>query len=347
MLYLVTGLPGSSKTLNTIKFIAENENWKDRKIYQYNIKELIFDWEILDTDTAKCWFDLPDNSLIVLDECQSIFPPRRVGSEIPKLVSELNTHRHRGFDIVLITQHPMLLDTAVRRVIGHHTHYERAFGLHRVRRVEWQECINDPKDYHARKDAVISSISIDKKYFDKYKSAEVHTHKSKLPKKLLIIIISAVLIVAGFIWFIYDFSHRSDAIKEEKSLKELMTDPVFSDDPLPHEVDLAYLSNITPRVEGMPWSAPIYDDLNVPSIMPKPSCIEFVEAKDCRCYTQQATRYDVSYELCHSIVQNGWFDYTEEGGNDNYTDASEKASTPRRVTSIDDSSTIQHDFRPR
>ena len=40
MLYLFTGSPGSSKTINIIKLICENEQFKNRPVYYYNVKEV-------------------------------------------------------------------------------------------------------------------------------------------------------------------------------------------------------------------------------------------------------------------------------------------------------------------
>ena len=50
------------------------------------------------------WFELPRNSIIIIDECQQTFPVRPVGAKVPLHCSEFETHRHKGWDIHLVTQ---------------------------------------------------------------------------------------------------------------------------------------------------------------------------------------------------------------------------------------------------
>ena len=59
----------------------------------------------------------------------SAFRPRSSGSPVPDYVSELETHRHKGYDLFLITQHPMLIDGNVRKLTGKHYHVKRFLGF--------------------------------------------------------------------------------------------------------------------------------------------------------------------------------------------------------------------------
>lgn len=132
-------------------------------------------------DEPTRWMDCPPGSVVVIDEAQRLFRPRSPGAPVPEHVSALETHRHLGIDIVLITQDPMLLDAHVRRLAGEHFHLKRTFGLNSSTQYRWQECKQDPRDYHAKKEAEKSRRKFPKNIYSYYKSAEVHTVKKKIP----------------------------------------------------------------------------------------------------------------------------------------------------------------------
>ncbi len=81
--------------------------------------------------------ELPAGSIVLIDEVQRLMRPRIHGSKVPAFIAELETHRHRGIDLVLITQHPMLLDSNVRRLTGQHFHVIRKFGTQMANVYEW------------------------------------------------------------------------------------------------------------------------------------------------------------------------------------------------------------------
>lgn len=64
----------------------------------------------------KKWMDCPPGSIIVIDECQFVFPKKPNGSKLPEFYEKLAIHRHNGYDIFLITQNPTLVDNFVRGV---------------------------------------------------------------------------------------------------------------------------------------------------------------------------------------------------------------------------------------
>ena len=316
MLYLITGEPGASKTLNTIKYICEDESFQNRPIYYHGIKELTLDWNEIDESGVQQWFDLPEGSVILIDEAQYHFKPRRAGSELPKAVLEMSTHRHRGIDIFLITQHPTLIDAGARKFVNRHYHYERPFQTRHPRRIEFQQVANDPRDYHARLEGVTVNVKLDKKYFGVYKSAEIHTHKQRIPKKVWMVGLMILLFIAGLLHFGNRMTSRfqepdevNTNVDNEQSMVEKITSPrtLLSGQPK----SLSYEDQWKPRTAGLPHTAPIYDKLNEPKVRPMPNCIVWGKS-DCVCYTQQATRMDVPFDMCHSIVSRGLFDPARE-----------------------------------
>ena len=68
-----------------------------------------------------------------------------------------------------------------------------------------------------------------------------------------------------------------------------------------------YLAEQTPRVPGLEHTAPMYDGLTQPKVVPVPAaCIQWT-GKGCKCFTQQGTPYKTSEEICVQIVRNGIF----------------------------------------
>jgi len=66
-----------------------------------------------------------------------------------------------------------------------------------------------------------------------------------------------------------------------------------------------YLAAYTPRIEGLPFTAPIYDDLQKPKTVPKMLCVIRESSGFCYCKTEQMTTIDISVDMCHQIVKNG------------------------------------------
>jgi zona occludens toxin len=65
-----------------------------------------------------------------------------------------------------------------------------------------------------------------------------------------------------------------------------------------------WLAEQKPRIDGLPHTAPAYDDLAKPQSVPAPqACVEM--GNKCKCYTDQATPIEVPDDMCKNIVKNG------------------------------------------
>ena len=148
------------------------------------------------------WFDLPKGSKILIDECQQFFPPRSVGSRVPQAIGKLETHRHGGYDLHFVTQDATLADQNLRKLVGRHIHFYNPFGGKTVTRKENPEVFN-PKDYHQNKQATKKSVPHPKEFYGSYYSAEIHTHKRKLPKILILLLILPIFIMV-MMYYVYD-----------------------------------------------------------------------------------------------------------------------------------------------
>lgn len=312
MLYLVTGTPGSGKTLNTIKFIRENKQFQDRNIYYFGIRDLNpeFGWTELNEEEAKGWHDLPSNSVIIFDEAYNVFPTKHGAQGTPDHVKKLAVHRHKGFDIFLICQKVVgQLDTFTRGLINRHQHYARIMGSLNINRFTWDVCQQNPDSASTRKDANVDQFRMDKKYFGVYHSADEHTHTLSVPwKKIVFLLVLIVLLVLS----VRSFMAYFDRGEPEKAVA--MGEGVYAAPPpvQAQQRDLTFAELVTPEIESIPWSAPIYrEKFNEVQDWPRPAACYESKRSGCRCFTQQATPLQVPDSMCKAIVKGGFFDHTK------------------------------------
>jgi zona occludens toxin len=146
-------------------------------------------------DDATEWYNLPSGALILIDECQDFFPPKSNSATRPKHYSKFQTHRHSGHDVYLVTQDPLFLDYQVRCLAGNHVHLYRPFASKYIVRYEHDAIfqINNGED---KKKCRRSTIKRDSNFYGVYWSADEHTHKAKIPKKIFIFIPFLILFLS-------------------------------------------------------------------------------------------------------------------------------------------------------
>lgn len=301
MITLTTGLPGSGKTLYTISFVKELSERDNRPVFYAGIKDLTLPWHLIE---AAEWMNCIEGAIIVIDECQMLFRPRGNGSQVPKYVSELETHRHKGFDIFLITQHPMLIDANVRRLTERHNHVCRRYGMQRATILQYESCKEQPlqKQESAQRLEWRYPASV----FDLYKSAQVHTVKRRIPM-IVWVLLALPFLIGGLIW--YFMQRHSDVVKvPEKSDLVVMSDNASGQTSnkgrakTPEE----YLEEQTPRIPGLAYTAPIYDEVTKPTRAPVPVGA-IVSKKGCKAYTDQGTPLEMPQDLCKQIAGAGFY----------------------------------------
>lgn len=354
MLYLRTGLPGSGKTLNTIREIElehgpdpKNPNKPLRTVYYYGIPDLDvakLKCKWVEFDTPDEWYNLPDGSIIVIDEAQRVFGAQDGRKARPEKVARFETHRHQGFDIYLITQHPSLIMSHVRKLVGKHINMYRPYGGKRLLRHEYEFCIDNPEKRSNFKLAQERRIKLDPAYYGVYKSATVHTHTFKLPNYVWYIPACIAVIAAciGWVWYTYStpavaseaapLEQSQPAQSSQSSLSLNPMDTVsksfnIGQQPMTQE---QYLDSLKPRLDDVPMSAPRYDKLTEPKSFPRLVCAASEDPRridrartrgfpigtrdgreyTCQCYSQQITRANTSAEFCLQVVENGYFDDT-------------------------------------
>ncbi len=147
------------------------------------------------------WFDLPKKSVILVDECQQFFPPRPVGSRVPQAIAKLETHRHGGYDLHFITQDSSLADQNLRKLVGRHIHFHNPFGGKRITRYESPQTF-DPRNYHDKKQAKKKFTAHAVNFYGVYWSAEIHTHKFKIPPVLFVGLLTLLFVLCGLFYLI-------------------------------------------------------------------------------------------------------------------------------------------------
>ena len=325
MLTLITGKPGNGKGVYLLDEVLRQ--FPDRRIFVWGIK--INDtspYQIEQLEKPEEWYNLPDGSVVIVDECQKVFPPRSATSQPPVKCLQIAEHRHRGFDLIFITQDPKDIDAYVRRKVGRHIHIKRS--VTNGERATIRILMNDVMDCDNRgwKGADKFNYNFNKKVYAWYHSSEIHTHKYKLPRKLIYAIILIVIIVVGYLYVANVVFNKSSSLigvsnedrevmQSHNATADLTGSYLDGDVSVDNEsLDISgdeWLRLYTPRVEGIPWSAPIYDSATTSKRVyrPVPVCIASAERDNrCICHSQQGTRMAVSVELCRGIALNGYYD---------------------------------------
>lgn len=348
MLVIRTGKPGHGKTLNTIREVDRYAHVEGRVVYYHNINGLKPDQlqaQWFEFEDPEKWFELPNDSVIVVDEAQGWFGARDPRARPPEHIARFETMRHQGHEVHLVTQDPRYLDVHLRRLCNSHIHYWRVFKSSQLLRFESEVVIEKVELKTSFKDADKKSLRLDKRYFGAYTSTNAKHHfQTKVPTKFIL----AVCVILGACILVYRAYERYSIEKAQLasansgvpagSVVDQVRDtvgafirPSVSDaeqaGPLTVE---QYVGKRVPRVRDLPASAPIYDSLTSPRAFPRPLCVATSDlaliernskrmelgygdgdAMGCRCNTQQGTRMDVSFSFCMSVVQNGYFDDTK------------------------------------
>lgn len=315
---LITGLPGHGKTLYCLATLRDIAAKEGRPVFYNGIKDLALPW----TEWApEKWQELPPNAIFVIDEVQGHLPVRGKGRPA-EWIEMLARHRHQGIDFYLITQNPMLMDSFVRRLVDRHFHVVRKFGTKFATIHEFTNGAND-NVAKSRAGSITHEWRYPKDVFDLYKSAEVHTVKRRIPMRVWLLL-ALPFVLGALVWFGYQrlkpdaVAARVSGAAPGASASSAASAPFgvvspagaggagLSPEPGSAEDVQRYLSMHRPRVAGLQYTAPVYDEATRAVEAPYPAaCVS--SAKRCQCYTQQGTRLDIEAELCKRISEGGFF----------------------------------------
>lgn len=302
MIYLVTGMPGNGKTLYAVDFIDRAVK-AGRAVYS-DIEGLKIEGVLPAPDD---WRTVPDGALIVYDEAHRRFPAYKGKGRSPlEIVQEMDTHRHRGIDMMMITQWPDKIDGELFRLVGKHFHLNRAMGLQRASLVSFSRGVPNPYSRLSRKGADEEIWEYPKRLYDLYASSSMHTdaHKFKLPSKVKHALISVPFIVLA-LWGFYAFAMNMVKPKAERSeaettpqARQSITSAIAPQ--LPQHVEIATLPGTG-----------AYDLLNIQPAPTLAGCVASGDGADangehrqgsCRCFNTDGYQIDMSRQHCEEVL---------------------------------------------
>ncbi|OQS34742.1 zonular occludens toxin family protein [Chromobacterium haemolyticum] len=319
MLTLITGDPGTGKSALAVSMMLEEQG--ERPLFVMGISELkiphevappVAEWTKLvplpeDPSIQRPVFQFPPNAILLVDEAQTVYRPRAAGSRVPDHVAAIETHRHTGIDIWLITQGVHLIDSNVRPLVGRHVHI-RALPFGR-KLYEWSEC-GDPKSKTSRDIAARRNYKLPKKVFGLYKSASLHVKVDKRMPTYVWVIGFSIVIALLLAFFAYRSINRKmhQGEQAQPSLTQPDRTPEVATTAQPAARPQADVTAVSiyeaehPRIAGRPETAPLYDAQR--SVKAMPMVVGYIASKGrCKAFTQQGTVVAMSNEQCLSEME--------------------------------------------
>lgn len=306
MITLITGAPGTGKSAALVSLLFELG--RGRAVYVNGIPDLQIEHVLLD-DPSKWHEQVPDGSIIVIDEVQRVWRPTGPGQRVAPDIAALETHRHRGIDFYIITQGPNLVHSNVRSLVGRHVHL-RDLGILGRWWYEWPETCDSCRT--GWKNAPIKKrYRLPKKIFGMYKSASEHIKPIRSIPWMLAVMVAGLFGVGALTWIAYGKIQSRMNPESAKAAPSRTVDDVIKSGQSQGGIVQAKLTiddrvDWLPRISSKPESAPAYDELRKVAVMPV-IVAGICNARRCECYTQQGTRAGVSDQECRDWLENPAF----------------------------------------
>lgn len=282
MMRFITGTPGAGKTLFAVSeiLLLAKEN---REIYTNIAGITVPGVTFVDAGDDFDWRNYPDGSLFVYDEAHQIFRATgKPGLSNDPIISEMDMHRHRGFDLWFITQFPTKVHHEIRSMCDEHYHLLRQFGASQATLYKWPEAV-DVKDTAQRQVADKSIFRYPKECFKYYKSASEHTAKLRIPAKLKMfsVVIALVILIVG-----YRVSSTGgfSSFNTESSIPEIATAGATEAQPWPASGGFSLASD-----------TPVRDEYALGG------CV--ASARGCQCYTPALKPIPMQDDECRNTIE--------------------------------------------
>lgn len=286
MIKLITAVPGSGKTLSAIAMIIEGLE-AGRPVFT-NINGLVkdkFPNNSLLQEAPDDWRDTPEGSLVIYDEAQQahLYPSNAQRGKVEdERLTAMETHRHSGHDLVFITQAPTFVHHHIRKLVGEHIHLYRGRGIGGAMRYEWSHTCDSPNDRKEQERATGVFWKFPKEHFGYYTSAVMHTHKFKIPYKIvgIFVVVALILSFVGYNLIANDgLAVLSEPVKVEAQAEMLASArPVV-------KTDIYSWSAATPAVSVA-------------------GCMANHDTSKCQCYDDDGKTLALEHSQCLSILNN-------------------------------------------
>lgn len=371
---MLTGLPGHGKTLMAITYSREARK-EGQRVFQVGIRDcnsqvaelwcpagcdavLMQDFSAENRDRSTQarllavtrWPELPSGAILILDECQDYLPVRGPGVP-PPWIAKIATLRHFGVQLWLVTQDPRNVDSFVRRLVGAHVHIERKMGLKSAVVYRWEKLAEDTNDYHARKASSKTGFKHSKENYQFYTSATQHLVKRKIPWQVMVgVPVVIACVVACYFAFRLFTGHSVFQAKQPVSASgSVSAAPVPSAGSSERRSFFGlsqseYVALFVPRLPGLPWSEPIFDEHKVVS-KPEVYCVSIRRSEaslDCRCYSEQMTPISVTQNACIAMSHDGVYNpFREPKSEDRQVADRTHSDEPRDLPRVASSTPVQ------
>lgn len=322
MIYLITGTPGMGKTSFLAKSILENreglfkfDDGMPRPIFTCNIpwtdkgRRLLGVSEVTkeEVQAASIHDNFPEGSVLIVDEASEVYPSRAMSSKLPKHVEGLNTLRHKGYTLILITQMPHMIDSFVQKLVFKHWHlHPNQLGQ---KLYEFLGC-QTSFGRSVLQMGVGQFYKPDPQVFDLYQSSTKHIKTKRKLGWRWYLLPTMPLLIGVALWLASDkMDAMSSGVKPDSSGHVIQAaapataSPASSVEPPAEVVEGGAEFDYVPLVEGRPETALIYDGIRKVQQFPVVSaCVS--SAKGCNCYTQQGTKVAMTVKMCRDWLEN-------------------------------------------
>ncbi len=173
----------------------------------------------------------------------------------------------------MITQGPKLLDTHIRDLVGRHIHLNRIFGMQAAKVFGWDGCQISPESAGVKANCLdVQRFIYPKQVYGWYKSAEAHTHKVRIPRKVWLTLAALIFtLIMVFVSFrmISGFG-KDKAAPGQQSASAPASNAQQPRDPngKPTRTVQDVINERVPLVRGIPESEPRYSDMAKPKAFP-------------------------------------------------------------------------------
>lgn len=288
MIRLITGNPGSGKSLRVVSELVDAAKLANRPIYT-NITGLTIPGVQVLPEHAD-WTLLPDRSLVVFDECQDIEDPDgkrpyaatgSPGLSRDHRLANLRQHRKREFDLWFIAQHPSFVHHDIRKITDEHVHMLRTMGLKRATAYTFtgSYCAS-PEKPEERRRGDKENWRYPAKVFGLYHSANGHHIKFKMPRKLAMVGAAVIATCALGVWFLLGRAGLGDS-------------PAFAEAAAGDGVQLVGDVRRPPPAEEFAWT-------DTPRVTPIAGCAVLTES--CRCWDVEGRQLALTHGQCLSVA---------------------------------------------
>ena len=308
---LITAVPGSGKTLRAVWYMQQALQ-AGQQVFCCNVNGLALDGVIDFPDPTK-WEELPAGSILVVDECQRFFRAER---GVPSYIAAMETIRHMGIRLILLTQHPALIHGNIRALVGFHEHLVRQNGKESVTVYTRSRVIDNVRSDKALATEDHHTWAFPKDCYELYKSAEVHTFKRTVPykyKRALVLLAFAVVLLGFVVWKVRSAVYGNEAqpaatasaaVGAEGGGRRASDRPTIA-------TAAQYAQQVQPLIDDAPFTAPGFVNRAFVS-EPELFCMSSGHmagkrwvVETCSCVTEQGTRYDLDLIKCADVARFG------------------------------------------